>query len=37
MEYDSVLAKAASLLQDAALQTHVSDREVERMAQYQFA
>jgi hypothetical protein len=37
MQYDSVLAKAVSLLQVAPLQTHLSEREIERMAHYQFA
>jgi integrase len=37
MEFDRVLAKAASLLRDVPLQTHLSEREIERMAAYQFA
>jgi hypothetical protein len=31
------VAKAASLLQDVPLRTHLSEREIERMAAYQFA
>jgi len=37
MGFDSVLARAAGLLLDAQLQAHLSEREIERMAQYQFA
>ena len=37
MEFDSILARAEGFLQDAPLQTHLSEREIERMADYQFA
>jgi integrase len=37
MDFDRVLAKAASLLRDVPLRTQLSEREIERMAAYQFA
>jgi len=37
MEFDSVLAKAAGPLLNTPMRTHLSEREIERMAQYQFA
>jgi hypothetical protein len=37
MEFDGVLARAESLLHDAPLQTHLSEREIGHMADYQFA
>jgi hypothetical protein len=37
MEFDRVLAKAASFLRDVPLRTQLSEREIERMAAYQFA
>ena len=37
MAFDSVLARAAGLLLNTPTRTHLSEREIERMAQYQFA
>jgi hypothetical protein len=37
MEFDGILARAESLLRAVPLQTHLSEREIERMADYQFA
>jgi hypothetical protein len=37
MEFDGLLAKAESLLHAQPLQTHLSEREIEQMATYQFA
>ena len=37
LEFDSILARAEGLLQEAPLQTHLSEREIDRMADYQFA
>jgi hypothetical protein len=37
MEFDGLLAKAESLVHAQPLQTHLSEREIEQMATYQFA
>jgi hypothetical protein len=37
MEFDSILAKAASRLRDVPLRTQLSEREIERMPSYQLA